>query len=780
MFDRRVKIFLSVLIVFTLVLICRAVQLQVVERSFWANKAVEMMSTGDLVETTRGKLLDRKGRVIAEDAPCTDACVYFQAIPREPDADWVKARAKDRLVNRLGGDYIHADKAQRETLLAAEIDAVRNDIDAMWNKLAELGKMSREEMDDRRQAVVRKVWARRRQVMYARYQKALRDLDNREPSPWYQNWLMDDSADTPELDEFAITVGEQTAAHVILPAISDEVRNFLDKNRDKYPGLKLQRGTHRYYRYGDAAAHVIGHLSYVMAEDRKSDPNKTDELRRYYDNDLIGRTGLEALCEPLLRGVRGKVERTTGENGTIRTNIPAVAGKDVHTTIDIELQKEIQEIFTHIPFRADTDFPWTDTLRMLGAAVVIDVQTGEVIALVSYPTYDLNRFDEDYAELAGNMVEFPMLNRATQVALEPGSTVKPMVGLGAITSGIVSPDVKIECTGYLTINGHTYYNVARCWVASMYESRFGRSGVAHHPFPYPHPDGFLTYPDALERSCNVFFETLADRMGMEELRKWYSRFGLGRPTGIGIAEVKGEIPLDRSIPAVMRAPATWFSGIGQSQVRATPIQMANVVATVARDGIWMRPRLVPDGTLPPSTNPTENPDRVDLQLSRAALAEAKQGMHAVVYGAAGTGVLRDLDKLGVEIAGKTGSAQAAPLRLPRVDPLTGKVVTTTFDVPVEDKQTGQVRVETRTREVWDPVEIGTHEHPNPTAPWYRGTGSDQNHISHAWYTAFAPADHPKVAVAAMVQYGGSGGAAAGYVVREVLERLVQHGYLAKQ
>jgi penicillin-binding protein 2 len=447
MFDRRVKIFLSVLIVLTLVLICRAVQLQVVERKFWADKAVEMMSTGDLVETMRGRILDRNGLVIAEDAPCTDACVYFQAIPREPDADWVKAQARKRLVARLGDDYVHADKAQREKLLAAEIQAVRDDIDAMWNKLAELGKMSREDMDDRRQAVVRKVWARRRQVMYARYQKAVRELDNREPSPWYQNWLMDDSADTPELDEFAITVGEQTAAHVILPAISDDVRNFLDKNRDKYPGLKLQRGTHRYYRYGDVAAHVIGHLSYVMAEDRKSDPHPTDELRRYYDNDLIGRTGLEALCEPLLRGVRGKIERTTGEDATVVNSTPAIPGKDVRTTIDIELQKEIQEIFTHIPFKANTNDPWTDSLRMLGAAVVIDVRTGEVIALVSYPSYDLNRFDEDYSKLASDMVEFPMLNRATQVALEPGSTVKPMVGLGAITSGIVESGVKVECTG---------------------------------------------------------------------------------------------------------------------------------------------------------------------------------------------------------------------------------------------------------------------------------------------------------------------------------------------
>jgi cell division protein FtsI/penicillin-binding protein 2 len=314
----------------------------------------------------------------------------------------------------------------------------------------------------------------------------------------------------------------------------------------------------------------------------------------------------------------------------------------------------------------------------------------------------------------------------------------------------------------------------------MYEKDFGRAGVAHHPFPSPHPDGFLTFPDALERSCNVFFETVADKMRMEGLRYWYDKFGLGSPTGIGIAEVKGEIPGDRPVPAALRTSATWFSGIGQSQVRATPIQMANVVATVARDGIWMRPRLVPDGTLPPSTSPAENQDRRDLQLNRVALAEAKQGMHAVVYGASGTGVLRDLDKLGVEIAGKTGSAQAAPLRLPRVDPLTGKVVTTTLEVPVEDKLTGQVRVETRTHEVWDPVEIGTHEHPSPIAPWYRGTGSDQNHISHAWYTAFAPANHPKVAIAAMVQYGGSGGAAAGYVVREVLERLVKHGYLARQ
>src|SRR5205085_5775342 len=142
----------------------------------------------------------------------------------------------------------------------------------------------------------------------------------------------------------------------------------------------------------------------------------------------------------------------------------------------------------------------------------------------------------------------------------------------------------------------------RCWVASMFADKVGVEGVSHHPFPTPHKghdgneDGHLTYSDALERSCNVYFETLADRVGIDHLTEWYSRFGLGRPTGIGLAEAPGRLPA--YAPERMRHMRRSFGlygGIGQGWIAATPIQMANATAMIARGGIWMRPQiLLPD------------------------------------------------------------------------------------------------------------------------------------------------------------------------------------------
>ena len=155
----------------------------------------------------------------------------------------------------------------------------------------------------------------------------------------------------------------------------------------------------------------------------------------------------------------------------------------------------------------------------------------------------------------------------------------------------------IECTGFLVIGGKKY-SYGKCWTATV-GKKVGM--VSHHTIPTqaPHqghdgnPDGFLTYSDALERSCNVFFETVADRLKIQGLSYWMKQFGLGRPTGIGIAEVRGRLP--DSYDGPNRQFATWTSGIGQGPVAATPLQMCNIAATIARRGIWVRPSLVDSG-----------------------------------------------------------------------------------------------------------------------------------------------------------------------------------------
>lgn len=753
MFERRLKIFLALLIVFTVVLVLRAVQVQVIQRSVWREQAARTMKRSESLETTRGRILDFHGRELAIDAPSIDACVDYRAILERPDDAWVRQQAINRLRARMGGEYRSTDPAGRQKMIAEEIDRVKVDLRIMWERLGRLSGLGTDEIRAIRQAIVQRVEMRRRYVWYYSYVEAMQRYQDRDVSPWYRRWLIDESAQTPELDQFELTVGEQLQPHAILRNISLEVNNELGKHMDRYPGLVLRPGTHRYYPYNEAACHLLGHLSRVDRKDLENDPNLgKDELRHYLPNDIIGRTGVEALCEQQLRGSRGRIERLVGENRILNTFSP-VPGRDVRLSIDIELQREIQSLFRRV--RVGLGEGPENVHEMHGAAVVIDIKTGEVRALASYPDFNLNELDDRYRELATDEINSPLLNRATQSQLEPGSTAKPMVGLGAITQGAVGLYEGIECTGYLTLHGHEYAE-GRCWTASMYAAQLGKAGVRHHPFPIPHhgthgnADGFLTFSEAIERSCNVYFETLGDRLGIEGLSFWFGQFGLGRPTGIGIAESSGRLPSDFNGPAWRRPATRWFAAIGQGQIWATPIQMANAAATIARDGQWIRPHLIADEKLKPA-------DRVNLHLNPQALAEARLGMTRVVNGPAGTG--RELHHDDILIAGKTGSAQAAP-----------------FSIKLRDQE-GKFILDEKGRPKRRYFTPSTPENPNPQVPWYMGFGPE-SHISHAWYIGFAPADKPRLAFAVLVEYGGSGGIAGASIARGVIEKCLALGYLS--
>jgi penicillin-binding protein 2 len=784
MFERRLKVFLFVLAVVTAVLVGRAVDLQILGREHWVEEAAKSLHHDSLTETTRGRLLDVRGRPLAEDMYCFDACVDYRAIPKDPDEQWVHEIAVARVKEQ------HEKTGSTRVMVKDEVTRVKADIDRMWERLAEEGGMSQDQMDDLRQSIVQDVEMRRRYTWYRNYQRAQKGGNTTEPAvvePWYRKWLMG-GTDVSAVDTFDITIGEQTQPHVILRAISSQVYNELGKEQEHFPGLVLSPGMERSYPlpYGEAACHVLGRLTRVDADDLKEDPWVGDDLRAYKPSDLIGRGGLEALCEPLLRGSRGRVDEwSSGESeepsdaspgqagGSREEVVDAVPGQDVKTTIDVDLEQDIRSAFNHVNVKREKTDP--DLFADLhGAAVAIDVATGEVRAMVSAPGFDPNIPDRDIAALNDDDLNKPMFNRATFSMLETGSTIKPVVGIGAITQGVMGINDTIECTGFLTIQGKEVPGGARCWTLSKFGFDRSDPRASHHriPFSDPHPTGFLTFSDALQRSCNVFFENMGYRLGVDGLSKWMRKFGLGQITGIGIPEVRGRLP--DLIPAkdiAARSVNALWGGIGQGCVGATPIQMANVAATIARNGIWLRPRLVTDdvsrqlraiAARHPSTQPswTNVPDGpVDLQLSPQAVAAAQEGMWRVVNTIAGTG--NELFRGDLQISGKTGTAQATP-----------------FSIPIRDRFG---------REIYDGKKVktfypqpSTPDKPNPLAPWYLGfeeKGSDKIELKHSWYIGFAPSHNPKIAFAVLVEYGGSGGSAAGTIAKRIVDECVEHGYV---
>lgn len=772
MFERRLKIVLFLLAGVVGLLMLRAAQVQIVHRHYWQAQAVDALKHTHLVDTTRGNIYDRNGKLLATDTPCIDACVDYRALTTPPDPAWVKEQALARLRSRYSDGWSRLPSKQKVALREQESAAVEADIRNMWGKLAEVSARSLDEIEKTRDAIVRRVRMRQRYVWYKRAE-AVGASASGGNFDW-KKWIADGGDDPTSFDSVKVTVAEELEPHAILRAVDTTIQNELGKDIEHYPGLVLRPGTHRSYPYADVACHLIGHIGRVSSDDLRAN-KKVNELRNYLPNDLIGKAGVEALCESTLRGTRGKIDRSMGDE-TVLASLEPRAGEDVRVTIDIDLQAQIQAAFAAATLRDGRGNVVEENALLHGAAVVLDVQSNQALALVSYPTYDLNALDELYPQLRDDDVNDPLQNRATMSQLEPGSTMKPFCGLVALTAGVVGINEGIECTGRLKLDGRYVPGGGRCWVSSKFGAMLKAAGMsdAHHPVPSdaPHvghdgnPDGFLTYSDALERSCNIYFETVADRLGIDRLSAGYERFGFGRATGIGIGEAHGRLPRNCPVrnPAIRRTIG-FFGGIGQGYLAATPIQMANGAAMIARDGVWMRPILVlppTQGELPlPAPGPS-TPDKVDLALPPAALKAAKLGMFNVVNAKAGTGkAVAAGDKLLLEedLCGKTGTAQAAR-----------------FSIPARDAQ-GRVLYDERHHVIRRFLEPSTPGHPNPLAPWYRTNDAEGKDLNHAWYIGFAPADHPKIAFAVMVEYGGSGGVAAASVARQALLACIARGYL---
>ena len=759
MFERRLKIFLGLVILLTLVLLARAAQLQFLQRDQYKLQSNQHMERTIVTPAPRGTILDFKYKTMALDAPSIDAAVDYRAIVKDPV--WMKNLAKKRLADAKDKSV---DAARRALMLAEETRQVSADIDAMWVTLAEVLERNSDDIEAARSNIIRQVVFRRMLVENRRYEEAMRKFQDQEEQRtqdhpgWLSRWLGGGSPEPPRPQDFQVVVDEESQPHVIVHSISDEQYVLLSKRQERCPGLVLLKSTHRHYAEpaNVLCAQYLGHVQYLG-------PVKG----------IVGISGLEKLFDAQLRGADGR-EFNDGQGHLEQT--PAVPGQTVRCSIDLDLQADIVSIFQKVPIVIfshnpdETPHTTTEILTDLhGAAVVIDIPTGEVRAMVSAPTFDLNQYDEKYAQWAGDYVNNPMFNRATMDQLEPGSTAKVMIGSSAISWGLVGLHEGIQCTGYLVLRdpqtGHMVkYPQGRCWMQKQYAKNVPDppAVIGHQLGSYPHrghdgnADGYLTVSDALMRSCNVVFENIGDRMGVPRIHQAMDNFGLGRRTGIGIEESAGHIPNPDKTPAALLRSTAWFAAIGQGQVLATPLQMANVAASLGRDGVWVRPHLLADQ--PPSRD-----DRRNLGLSSQSLDAVRLGMIEVTNANGGTGNLitevagpnGEMKLVHVDdllVAGKTGSAQATKLRVPIFDE-NGKAV---FENGV------------RLCRVIEPDEY----------PWYRGWG-EKKALSHAWYIGYAPADDPKIAFAVLVEYGGSGGMIAGPIARLVLEACQKEGYLPK-
>lgn len=421
--------------------------------------------------------------------------------------------------------------------------------------------------------------------------------------------------------------------------VSTEVLSLITDGR--YEGVTIRTASARVYNTA-LAAHILGTIGPIWQEEWSS--NEDTGYVGYADkgysmNDLVGKDGVEKAFESYLRGTDGRRLITTDETGKITgelyTREPQPGGT-VALTLDIDLQADVEAALAEtISGMIDKD-----SNERGGAAAVVSVGTGEVLALASYPTYDLSTFNEDYDELVNDQ-RLPMFNRATQGIYAPGSTFKMVTAVAALESGIITPSSIIQDRGI-----YTYYKDPQpmCWIYSQTGSTHGRINVSQ----------------AITDSCNYFFYEVGRLTGIRTLDSYASQFGLGQSTGIEIGDSSGVLASPEwaeSHDQEWTDGQTITAAIGQSYNLFTPLQLANYVATLVGGGDHYQAHLLKNvkaydnsrllymyGVKPMNT----------VEISDSTLSAVTRGMHELTVSGS---VAYAFENCVVSAGAKTGSAQ---------------------------------------------------------------------------------------------------------------------------
>ena len=384
-----------------------------------------------------------------------------------------------------------------------------------------------------------------------------------------------------------------------------------------FPELEVEEDSStRLYPQNGLATHVIGYVGEVSEQELDS-----PEYAKYSLGEIVGKTGLEKQYNDVLMGVDGQqrvVVDYQGRKRDVLDKIEAVPGRNLQTTLDIDLQAAAELTLD----------------GRKGAVVALDPRNGEVLAMVSRPTFDPADFHQEWKTLSTDP-DTPLMNRAIQAQFAPGSTFKPIVALAGLETGALEPSTTYYCPGYATFYGVTH-----------------KCDAVH---------GTVNLHQAIVKSCDVYFYNLGERLGIDTIAQYAQLVGIGKKTGIDLPDEKeGIMPSTQWKLRVMHD--RWYAGetvsvaIGQGAIVVTPIQLAVAIGGLASGGVWYRPRLVRD----PSVH--NEPTRGNLHAENiATIVSAMRG----VIEEEGTGTSARIP--GIDVCGKTGSAQRISNKLAKAN-----------------------------------------------------------------------------------------------------------------
>jgi len=474
----------------------------------------------------------------------------------------------------------------------------------------------------------------------------------------------------------------------------------INVNSPNLPGIQMDVGSTRDYPYGNLFAHIVGYVGAVSERDLQS--QEYDPLLELPEF-RIGKSGTEKYYDRALRGKAGLSRIEANAYGRIIRELnrqEGIPGNDAVLTIDKQLQ----------------EFAVQRMGNESAAAVVIDIHSGDILSMVSVPSFDPNAFAGGISSAEWKQLiedpKRPLGNKAIGGQYPPGSTFKMIVALAALEAGVITADHTVFCNGHTQLGKHRFH----CW------KRGGH--------------GKLDLENAISQSCDIYFYDIARKVGVDKIAEMAHRFGLGEELNIDmLGERDGLIPTKAWKLAVQgvswQLGETYNTGIGQGFVLATPLQLAVMTARLSNGGKLVKPRIVRsvtgetlEGAVLPRTE--AELDGGEIGISQKSLRTVLNGMYKVVNGKRGSARAAKIRVEGWEMAGKTGTAQVR--RISRKERIDG--------VRKSDEK-----------------------------PW--------EERDHALFVGFAPFDNPRYAVSVIVEHGGSGSAAAAPIARDLLQETLR-------
>lgn len=410
---------------------------------------------------------------------------------------------------------------------------------------------------------------------------------------------------------------------------------YIEENKMLLPGIRIKIEPIRNYAHKNFASHVLGYLGEVSKSELK-----ISKFSRYELGDMVGKNGLEKIYESQLRGKKGFKEvevDVSGRELKVLRKFSPKTGNSLVLTLDSRVQSKLETLMDEVLRENSVE----------GSAVVMKVQSGEIIAMVSKPSFDPNSFATGIStkQWSGLVLDEknPLQNRTIDGQYPPASTYKIVTAYAALAEKIIKPESTIFCPGHFRLGKRNY----RCW------KKMGHGDMNLH--------------DALVQSCDVYFYTLGHRLGINNLAKYATKLGLGELTGIVLkGEKSGLVPSKQWKKKFKNEP--WYPGetisasIGQGYNLVTPLQSARMISTIASGGLLVRPYLVKriegyDGRLIQEFFPEVIKK---IKIEPEVLRNIKEGLRGVVHEAHGTGRRARLKN--VIVAGKTGTAQVVAMK----------------------------------------------------------------------------------------------------------------------